>query len=40
MIMIQIFRLNFSGDMSKMHYFDKKISKIAKRPLSFDFGDL
>jgi len=26
-----VFRLNFSGDMSKTHYFSNKFSKIAKR---------
>jgi len=37
----QIFRLNFSSDMSKIHYFSNKFSKIVKRwELSFDFGDL
>jgi len=43
----QIFRLNFCWDMSKMHYFSNKFSKIAKRwglsapsPLTFDVGDL
>jgi len=30
-MMFQIFKLNFSGDMSKMHYFSNKFSKIAKR---------
>jgi len=44
----QIFRLNFSGDMSKMRYFNNKLSKIANRwrlsapsvYLTPDFGDL
>jgi len=27
----QIFRLNFSWNMSKIHYFSNKFSKIAKR---------
>jgi len=31
------FRLNFSGDRPKMHYFNNKFSQ---RPLTFDFGDL
>jgi len=29
--LFQIFSLNFSWDMSKMHYFSNKFSKIAKR---------
>jgi len=29
-MLFQIFRLNFSWDMSKMHYFSNKFSKIAK----------
>jgi len=46
----QIFRLNFSRDMSKSLYFSNKLSKIAKRwrlfatttqrPFTFDVGDL
>jgi len=35
--LFQIFRLNFSGDMSKMHYFSKKISKLAKHWRLFAF---
>jgi len=30
-MLFQFFRLNFSEDMSKMHYFSNKFSKIAKR---------
>jgi len=30
-MLFQIFRLNFSWGMSKMHYFSNKFSKIAKR---------
>jgi len=30
-MLLQIFRLNFSFDMSKMHYFSNKFKKIAKR---------
>jgi len=30
-MLFQIFRLNFSRDMSKMHYFSNKFSKIAQR---------
>jgi len=33
----QIFRLNFSLDISKIHYFCHKFLKIA---LIFDFGNL
>jgi len=29
--LFQIFKLNFSEDMSKMHYFSNKFSKIAMR---------
>jgi len=29
-MLFQIFRLNFSWDMSKMHYFSNEFSKIAK----------
>jgi len=47
-MLFQIFRLNFSGDMSKMHYFSNIFSKIAKRwglfapqhLLTFNIGDL
>jgi len=35
-ILYHIFRLNFSSDMSKMHYFSNKFSKIVKR-LGFFF---
>jgi len=45
---LQIFRLNFSRDMSKMRCFSNKFSKIAKRwelsatsaSLLFDIGNL
>jgi len=30
-MMFQVYRLNFSWDMPKMHYFSNKFSKIAKR---------
>jgi len=30
-LLFQVFRLNFSWDMSKMHYFNIKFSKVAKR---------
>jgi len=44
----QIFKLNFSGDISKMRYFNNIFSKIAEHwglsapsvPLTLDFGDL
>jgi len=39
-MLFQVFRLNFCWDMPKMHYFSNKFSKITKRPLIFDFGDL
>jgi len=47
-MLFQIFRLNFSWDMSKMHYFSHKFSKIAKRcglsapqrSLTFNISDL
>jgi len=29
-----------TGDISKMHYFSNKFSKIAKRLLIFNIGDL
>jgi len=34
-MLFQIFRLNFSWNMSKMHYFSNKFSKIAKRYRGF-----
>jgi len=47
-MLFQIFRLNFSGDMPKMHYFSNKFLKNrqalgALRPqrhLTFNIGDL
>jgi len=30
-MLFQVFKLNFSGDALKMHYFSNKFSKIAKR---------
>jgi len=45
--MFQVFKLNFSRDVPKMHYFSNKFSEIAKRwgfsapaPLNFHFGEL
>jgi len=47
MIKFQIFRLNFSRDISKMHYYSNKFSKsssVGEFPtqpfLTFDFSDL
>jgi len=30
-MLFQVFKLNFSRDVPKMHYFSNKFSKIAKR---------
>jgi len=36
--MFQIFRLNFSWNMPKIHYFSNKFSKIAKHCPSHEFS--
>jgi len=39
-MLFQAFKLNFSWDMPKVHYFITNFQKSPQRPLTFNFGEL